>query len=360
MNDKKLRTPIGAILLLIPTLISIYDIVKTYIDIGLLFGTPIIIYFSHLVLCIILLMKKRNIAIFASFSLIASSWLYLFFNFFNDSDFSTILIRLLSFIAYISLALISFVFCEPQIIKSDLSKFANILKKLYYVPALALIVNLFIPIIYYAMQGFISRGFSNIIDKVLNIVGILLIAKWIVDPYKKEVVVKEKQADGTTSTCAVIDEEAYCSLGKHIVLCLFTFGIWYLIWIHRTTKFLNKTPNAEQYNPTNKLLLCMFVPFYQIYWLYKHGQRIDTFTNHKGLNNSDMATLCLILGIFIPIVACILMQDRINLICTSNVTNSNTTPVSTTEELKSLKDLLDSGVITQEEFDAKKKQLLGL
>ena len=73
-----------------------------------------------------------------------------------------------------------------------------------------------------------------------------------------------------------------------------------------------------------------------------------------------MATLCLILGIFIPIVACILMQDRINLICTSNVTNSNTTPVSTTEELKSLKDLLDSGVITQEEFDAKKKQLLGL
>ena len=30
------------------------------------------------------------------------------------------------------------------------------------------------------------------------------------------------------------------------------------------------------------------------------------------------------------------------------------------EDLKKLKDLLDSGVITQEEFDAKKKQLLGL
>ena len=33
---------------------------------------------------------------------------------------------------------------------------------------------------------------------------------------------------------------------------------------------------------------------------------------------------------------------------------------SNAEELKKLKDLLDMGVITQEEFDAKKKQLLGL
>lgn len=37
------------------------------------------------------------------------------------------------------------------------------------------------------------------------------------------------------------------------------------------------------------------------------------------------------------------------------VNNSNTT-----EELKKYKELLDSGIITQEEFDAKKKQLLGL
>ena len=35
-------------------------------------------------------------------------------------------------------------------------------------------------------------------------------------------------------------------------------------------------------------------------------------------------------------------------------------PVATADELKKYKDLLDSGVITQEEFDAKKKELLGL
>ena len=34
--------------------------------------------------------------------------------------------------------------------------------------------------------------------------------------------------------------------------------------------------------------------------------------------------------------------------------------VSDVEELKKYKELLDSGIITQEEFDAKKKQLLGI
>lgn len=38
----------------------------------------------------------------------------------------------------------------------------------------------------------------------------------------------------------------------------------------------------------------------------------------------------------------------------------NTPAISAADELKKFKELLDSGVITQEEFDAKKKQLLGL
>lgn len=40
--------------------------------------------------------------------------------------------------------------------------------------------------------------------------------------------------------------------------------------------------------------------------------------------------------------------------------NTSKAPDSVSDELKKLKDLLDSGIITQEEFDAKKKQLLGL
>lgn len=39
---------------------------------------------------------------------------------------------------------------------------------------------------------------------------------------------------------------------------------------------------------------------------------------------------------------------------------TNQTQLAETEQLKQYKELLDNGIITQEEFDTKKKQLLGL
>ena len=51
------------------------------------------------------------------------------------------------------------------------------------------------------------------------------------------------------------------------------------------------------------------------------------------------------------------LEDKI--INKSN-TPTNIQALSPAEELKKFKELLDAGVITQEEFDAKKKQLLGL
>ena len=40
--------------------------------------------------------------------------------------------------------------------------------------------------------------------------------------------------------------------------------------------------------------------------------------------------------------------------------NDNSSSISDADELKKFKELLDMGIISQEEFDAKKKQLLGL
>ena len=53
-----------------------------------------------------------------------------------------------------------------------------------------------------------------------------------------------------------------------------------------------------------------------------------------------------------------LLVDRQNKTLLSNHKNISTS--SNVDELKKYKELLDMGVITQEEFDAKKKQLLGL
>ncbi|MBR4287592.1 MAG: SHOCT domain-containing protein [Clostridia bacterium] len=44
----------------------------------------------------------------------------------------------------------------------------------------------------------------------------------------------------------------------------------------------------------------------------------------------------------------------------TTVVNDTTETLSNTDEIKKFKELLDMGAITQEEFDAKKKELLGL
>lgn len=178
----------------------------------------------------------------------------------------------------------------------------------------------------------------------------------------------------------------YCGLVKHVLLLLFTFGIWYFIWIYRVTGYLNQVEDEPPRNPTTKLLLCMFVPFYLIYWIYKSAQRIDKISAAKGIP-SDLSTLCLILAIFVGIIPPILMQDKINALITAD---GYTAPagaaysapqqprqsapqyqaaaaprragayIDVPGELKKYKELLDMGAITQEEFDAKKKQLLDL
>lgn len=136
------------------------------------------------------------------------------------------------------------------------------------------------------------------------------------------------------------------------------------------TGYTNAVQDEEQRNPTSKLLLCLFVPFYIIYWTYKTAQRVDKMSAAKNLA-SDMSTLCLILEIFVPIIPPILLQDKMNSIITAGEAQKESTAVNgepkkeeftigAADELKKFKDLLDMGAITQEEFDAKKKQLLGL
>lgn len=55
-----------------------------------------------------------------------------------------------------------------------------------------------------------------------------------------------------------------------------------------------------------------------------------------------------------------LLIDRQRKVAATTPTIKQESPMSNAEELKKYKELLDMGVITQEEFDAKKKQLLGL
>lgn len=112
------------------------------------------------------------------------------------------------------------------------------------------------------------------------------------------------------------DPSVQIGLFAHVLLLLFTFGIWHLIWIYRVTRYLNCLSDEAYRNPATKLLLCMFVPFYSIYWVYKSAQRIDKLAGENGVL-SDLAVVCLILELFVPIIPPILMQDKINKILAS-------------------------------------------
>lgn len=109
-----------------------------------------------------------------------------------------------------------------------------------------------------------------------------------------------------------IDFKEYIKIAKHIFLCFITFGIWIFVWIFNVTKNLNKVEALEKRKPVNELLLCMFLPFYFAYWLYKNAEYIEFYGAEKNVTMNKISILCFILGFFCPLLSIILMQDKIN------------------------------------------------
>lgn len=147
-----------------------------------------------------------------------------------------------------------------------------------------------------------------------------------------------------------------CDLIKHVLLLLFTFGVWYFIWIYRTTAYLNRVEDEPWRTPVNQLLLCLFVPFYTVFWAYKSAQRLEKLSGTRA-DDEDLTVLCLLLALFIPFCPPILMQDRMNSLVLGNTPRG---PEDLAEQLRVYQKLAEDGLITQEDYGAKKRQLLGL
>lgn len=337
--NKNLRVPILAVILLLSyALYSIIDIILL-----LSYGNELVFaYYLWPILDLLLsgvLIFKRNdnvlvitVACFCLFALIFSDIWWI--------------------LAYLIFLLIVVSFSEQTLLKFEMTKLRSICSKAFMAPFVLISLRWIFFSIRYGEISIIIQYIVNL--GIIKPIAILCVCMWLKNPSKKE---KVKVENNEKENVLV---EGYCGLGKHILLLLFTFGIWYLIWIYRTTRYLNRAPKSIYYAPASKLLLCLFVPFYAIYWFYKHGQRIDLISKSKGMNKSDTATLCLILGIFIPFVACIIMQDKINELCLDLGVKTENSEEQKFNALKKYKDLLESDIITQEEFDKKKKELLDL
>lgn len=159
--------------------------------------------------------------------------------------------------------------------------------------------------------------------------------------------------------------DGYCDMLKHVLLLVFTFGVWYFIWIYRTTRYLNQVEEEPPRTPVNQLLLCLFVPFYHIYWIYKSAQRLDRLADSQGVL-SDLRVVCLVTAFFVSILPPALMQEKMNRLSgrlEPTEAPSWVSPVpdeNLADRLRTYKSLLDDGLITQEDYNAKKAQILGL
>lgn len=114
---------------------------------------------------------------------------------------------------------------------------------------------------------------------------------------------------------------------------------------------------------------------YTTSWLQKHKEKLKVFWCVPGI----LLAAATLLGVFCGAVYGIRFFNQLTVICGVLLTlffvvypgriikirfnqnpKLNATELNIAAELKSYKELLDGGVITQEDFDAKKKQLLGL
>ena len=157
----------------------------------------------------------------------------------------------------------------------------------------------------------IGNIISSVINTMLSLVPYLIVH--IGSAYLMYLKVNPKPTYEVHVNEVPARSEMYVGIVKHVLLTLFTFGIYDCIWVYKTTENLNLEGVTEIHSGAKKLMLCIFVPFYRIYWFYAQAKRLENLMKLKGKPTSDFAIVTLVLAIFVPIVAAsALLQVKIN------------------------------------------------
>ena len=105
----------------------------------------------------------------------------------------------------------------------------------------------------------------------------------------------------------------YIDIAKHIFLSLITFGIWCLVWVYHVTKNLNEVEGVEERKPARELLLCLFLPLYMPFWLYKTAEGVEDYGKENG-KAFKIDILCIAFAFVCPLFATVLIQNKINVV----------------------------------------------
>lgn len=169
---------------------------------------------------------------------------------------------------------------------------------------------------------------------------------------------------------------------KNIGYCIFmsflTFGIYLIFWLNSMIKKIRNI-NGESIDSTGELLALVFIPFYSIYWVYSRSQKLYFSSKKLNVQLTDNSVINLILSLFgLSIVSYAIIQNDLNTIALSYSSSSNEiiykedelekekvntdnlaiSSLTNIELLSKLSDLKDKGIITEEEFLNKKRELL--
>lgn len=216
---------------------------------------------------------------------------------------------LLQFAAWLGLALQS-----AAAFTEYLVQYGEQIRKLWFLPGVLYAVSipaaLFTHLTAYWPYSTLIFSLDNLLAHLLSIAALFVATLWVAYP--------EGRPLDDLSAASVSAGDGYCGIVKFLLLSVFTLGIWYLIWVYRTTRYMNRVEGELPQRPGNQLLACMFVPFYGAFWTYKNARRLDRLSASYGLEDK-LAVLCLALSALpFGLLSGAIMQDRINTIALIN------------------------------------------
>lgn len=125
--------------------------------------------------------------------------------------------------------------------------------------------------------------------------------------------IKVKEKTSYSAESSELDEDAQKavrSLPKMVVLSIVTFGIYRIIWIKKTTRFIGKyTSGSRRKDPTLTALLSVFVPGYYSYHAYQASLALQSKYENadKSINN-----MLPIISLVCPIITDLYIQNTVN------------------------------------------------
>lgn len=152
---------------------------------------------------------------------------------------------------------------------------------------------------------------------------------------------------------AVQSKMIYRGPGAVFFLPLVTFNIYTLAW-YASTRGEMKRLGADV--PTTWLII---VPFANLWWFWKYSEGVEYVTD-RGMSTVSAFLLLILLGS----IGMAIVQDNFNTIGKEDRPQEPAPPtlrqLDPATQLQRLHALKQKGAITPAEYDAKKKQLLGL